>query len=205
LNELPRQNRIDESRILETYPLETIYFYLTGDCNLACRHCWISPSHQKKAVSQSALDFPLFFTIIDEAKPLGLKSVKLTGGEPLIHPRIGEIMMFIRQENLRLIIESNGIALTSEIAALIADSKIPFISISLDGADAETHEWMRGVPGSFHKALTGIRTMVDAGVRPQIVMTLTKRNVHQIQTVIDLAEHEGAESVKINILLLIAR
>jgi SynChlorMet cassette radical SAM/SPASM protein ScmF len=47
--------------------------------------------------------------------------------------------------------------------------------------------------------------MVDAGVRPQIVMTLTKRNVHQIQTVIDLAEHEGAESVKINILLLIAR
>lgn len=191
--------------ILHNYPLETIYFYLTGDCNLACRHCWIAPAFQKKAVSQSALDFPLFCSIIDQAKSLGLNSVKLTGGEPLIHPKIKEIFRYLRQENLRLILESNGTALTADIAALIADSKNPFVSISLDGADASTHEWLRGVPGSFDQALAGIRTMVDAGVKPQIIMTPTKRNMHQIEAVIELAEREGAESVKFNILLLIAR
>lgn len=146
------------------------------------------------------MDFTLFCTIIDEAKPLGLTSVKLTGGEPLIHPMIDEILSFIQQEKLVLDFESNGIAMTPDIASMIADNVNPFVAISLDGVDAATHEWMRGIPGSFDQALRGIRIIVDAGVRPQIIMTLTRRNVHQIEALIELAEQLGAKSVKLNIL-----
>jgi SynChlorMet cassette radical SAM/SPASM protein ScmF len=195
----------DPDLILTKYPLQTLYFYLTGDCNLACRHCWISPSYQRMAVSQSGLDYDLFTAIIGEAQPLGLVSVKLTGGEPLIHPRIADILSFIRQGGLGLTIESNGIALTPEIASSIASSKNPFLSISLDGSDAATHEWIRGVPGSFDSALKGIRTAVDAGIKPQIILTLMRRNVSQIEALIDLAERLGADSVKINVLQPTAR
>jgi SynChlorMet cassette radical SAM/SPASM protein ScmF len=198
-----RENKTGSSS--GTHPLNMIYFYLTGDCNLACRHCWIAPSYQKKEVSQSPLDYSLFCSIVEQALPLGLGSVKLTGGEPLFHPQIKEILHHVRLENLHLNLESNGILLTNEIAALIAEGKDPFISISLDGVDAQTHEWLRGVPGSFNKTLRGVRTIVDAGVHPQIIMTLTRRNIHQIIPMIELAEREGAESIKFNNLLLIAR
>ncbi|MDD1778650.1 MAG: SynChlorMet cassette radical SAM/SPASM protein ScmF [Candidatus Helarchaeota archaeon] len=195
----------DSENSMNNPPLESIYFYITGDCNLACRHCWVSPMYQRKSVSQSALDFDIFCNIIDEAKPLGLTSVKLTGGEPLIHPRIEELLSFIRQENLSLNLESNGIALTPEIADMIASIKNPFVSISLDGIDASTHEWMRGVIGSYDMTLKGIRTIINAGIKPQIIMTLTRRNVHQIEALLNLAQFEGAESVKFNILQPVAR
>ncbi len=195
----------DEAMILKKYPLQTLYFYLTGDCNLACRHCWISPQYQRAAVSQSCLEYDLFSAIIAEAKPLGLTSVKLTGGEPLIHPRITGVLSFVQQEDLNLTIESNGIALTPELASQIAAGKNPFLSISLDGSTAATHEWVRGVSGSFDLAVKGIRTAVDAGIKPQIIMTIMRRNVHQIESLIDLGERMGADSVKLNILQPTAR
>ena len=66
--------------------LRTIYFYLTDGCNLRCRHCWIDPMYRNKEDGHSFLPFDLFVSIIKEAKELGLKGVKLTGGEPLLHP-----------------------------------------------------------------------------------------------------------------------
>jgi SynChlorMet cassette radical SAM/SPASM protein ScmF len=161
--------------------------------------------YQNKPISQSALNFDIFCTIINEAKPLGLTSVKLTGGEPLFHPKIFEILSFIQQEQLELIFESNGIAMTSDLASMIAGAINPSVAISLDGADASTHEWMRGVRGSFEKALQGICAIVDAGVKPQIIMTLMRRNVHQIEALVELAEQLGAQSVKLNVLQPIAR
>ncbi len=195
----------DQALILKKYPLQALYFYLTGDCNLACRHCWISPQYQRAMVSHSGLDYDLFTGIVAEAKPLGLTSVKLTGGEPLIHPRVTDILSFIQQEDLNLTIESNGIALTPKLASQIAACIKPFISISLDGSNAATYEWVRGVPGSFDMAINGIRTAVDAGIKPQIIMTIMRRNVHQIESLIDLAERMGADSVKLNILQPTAR
>lgn len=182
------------------WPLNTIYFYLTGDCNLACRHCWISPRFQKTSVSSQSLDYKLIPSIIAEAKPLGLSGVKLTGGEPLIHPSIREILKLISREDLNLVIETNGVAITREIADLIRYTKNPFVSVSLDGAVADIHDWIRGVPGSYEKTVKGIGLLVESGIRPQLIMTLMRKNVDQIKDVIDLAEQLGASSVKFNIL-----
>ena len=134
-------------------PLATIYFYLTEGCNLACRHCWIAPKYQAGSTIYPSLSYDLFVNIIQQAKPLGLGSVKLTGGEPLLHPNIVELLRFIRAEELGLTIESNGLLCTPEIVEEIKQCKGPFVSVSLDGAKAETHEWVRGVEGSFEMAL----------------------------------------------------
>ena len=187
------------------YPLRSIYFYLTEGCNLRCRHCWIQPKYQTDDHTYPALDFDLFKSILEQAKPLGLSSVKLTGGEPLLHPQINEMVELIRTEDLRLIVETNGVLCTPEIAQEMAKCKNPFVSVSLDGADVETHEWMRGVTGCFEAALEGILNLVKAGFKPQIIMAIMNRNKNQMEAVIRLAESLGAGSVKFNIVQPVAR
>ncbi len=187
------------------FPLKQIYFYLTEGCNLRCRHCWIAPKYQSKGDSALALDFDLFRHIIDQAKPLGLSGVKLTGGEPLIHPRISEILDHLGGQDVTVTVESNGIACTAELAAKIKACKAPSVSVSLDGSDAETHEWMRGVEGCFHAAIQGIKNLVDVGLRPQVIMSLLRRNRDQMEAVVRLAGSLGAGSVKFNLVQPTAR
>ena len=185
--------------------LNQIYFYLTEGCNLRCRHCWIAPKYQKEKDSYPSLSLELFRSIIKQAKPLGLSGVKLTGGEPLLHPEIREILEEIRANDLRLTVETNGLLCTKGLARAIAACKNPFASVSLDGSDVETHEWMRGVRGSFEAAKQGIRSLVRVGLKPQIIMTMARRNKDQIEAVVRLAESLGAASVKFNVLQPTAR
>jgi SynChlorMet cassette radical SAM/SPASM protein ScmF len=185
--------------------LAQIYFYLTEGCNLACRHCWIAPSFDPNGDRYSTLPVELFETAIGEAKPLGLDAVKLTGGEPLLHPHIVTLLGIIRREDLALNIETNGLLCTPEIAREISKSAIRRVSVSIDGADAKTHEWIRGVPGSFEKAKTAVENLVASGTRPQVIMTLMHRNASQMEDVVRLAEMLGASSVKFNIMQPTAR
>ena len=182
------------------YPLRHLYLYLTEGCNLKCRHCWIAPKYQAPTGPVPALDLDMLRIIIDQAKPLGLASVKLTGGEPLMHPLINEILDLIKEEGLRLIVETNGVLCTPELAAKMrTTSENPFVSVSLDGADAETHEWVRGVEGSFQGALNGIRHLSEAGFRPQVIMSIMRRNKDQVEPLVRLVEGMGAGSVKFNL------
>jgi len=194
----------DKSQTL-TYPLNQIYFYLTEGCNLRCRHCWIAPKYQSESGSCPALDLELFKSIIGQAKPLGLTGVKLTGGEPLLHPQINEILEHIRAENLDLTVETNGVLCTPELAEKMAECKNTFVSVSLDGAEAETHEWVRGVEGCFEDALVGIRNLADTGLRPQIIMTIMHHNKDQMEEMVRLAESRRTGSVKFNIVQPTAR
>ena len=188
-----------ENKPPRQYSLGQIYFYLTGGCNLRCRHCWIAPTFEENEHSKHSLDPDLFRSIIAQAKPLGLSAVKLTGGEPLIHPHIEDILDHIRQEDLRLTVETNGTRCTPQLAEKMRSCNGAFVSVSLDGADAETHEWIRGVPGCFDAALEGVRNLVDAGFHPQIIMSVMRRNRHQVESIVRLAESVGAGSVKFNL------
>lgn len=182
------------------WPLGELFFYLTEECNLRCRHCWISPRLEGAERPQSHLDSELLAAIIEQALPLGLSGVKLSGGEPLLHPKITEILRSLKAKNLRLTLETNGVLCTRELADILSASGGAFVSVSLDGADAATHEWVRGVGGCFDAALQGVRNLVEAGLKPQIVYTLMRRNAGQMEEVVRLAEGLGAASVKFNLL-----
>lgn len=188
-----------------TYPLNQLYFYLTKGCNLRCRHCWIAPRFMGDEASSPTLDLGLFRSILTQAKPLGLNSVKLTGGEPLIHPHILDILDTIREEGVRLVIETNGTRCTPEVVDKIKACANPFVSVSLDGADRETHDWVRGVRGCFDASVEGIRRLADAGLNPQVIMSIMRRNCDQVEAVVRLAESLGAGSVKFNIVQPTAR
>lgn len=195
---------MSESKI-DNYPLRQIYFYLTEGCNLACRHCWIAPKYQTSDHTYPSLDIDLFRSILDQAKPLGLSVVKLTGGEPLLHPNIVDILSIIKSYEYRLIVETNGVLCTPELAKLMFECKEPFVSVSLDGVNSDTHEWVRGVKGCFEAALEGIRNLVAVGFKPQIIMTIMEHNKDQLEAIVRLAESIGAGSVKFNIVQPTAR
>jgi SynChlorMet cassette radical SAM/SPASM protein ScmF len=187
------------------HTLNTLYFYLAEGCNLACRHCWLAPKFDTTGRQYPTLAVDLLETAIREARPLGLSSVKLTGGEPLLHPRIARILEIVRREELALVIETNGLLCTPEIAAEIAKSPQRFVSVSIDGADAATHEWVRGVPGSFEAARQAVNNLVAAGIRPQIIFSVMRSNAAQVDVVVRMAEKLGAASVKFNIVQPTAR
>jgi SynChlorMet cassette radical SAM/SPASM protein ScmF len=187
------------------FPLERIYFYLTEGCNLTCRHCWLAPAPDGGGGRLPTLPVDLFEEIIAGAKPLGLSGVKLTGGEPLLHPQFVRLLAIVRREELALSIETNGQMLTPALAAAIARAGDPSVAVSLDGADAETHEWVRGAAGSFGAAASAVTSLAAAGVRPQVVCSVMRRNASQLGAIVRMAEALGAASVKFNIVQPVAR
>lgn len=183
----------------DKYPLEQIYFYLTEGCNLACRHCWLSPKLQDEKHIYPCLPVDVFRSIIEQARPLGLKAVKLTGGEPFLHPDIIEMIRLVKEHSLSVSIESNGVLCIPELAEEIAALGKISISVSLDGPDAETHEWVRGIEGSFAAACAGVKNLVRVGIKPQIIATVMRKNRDKLGSLVRLAESFGAGSVKFNI------
>jgi SynChlorMet cassette radical SAM/SPASM protein ScmF len=179
--------------------LTSLYLYIAGSCNLACRHCWISPKYIPNNKGGEFLRLEYLDKAIREALPLGLKSVKLTGGEPTLHPRFHEFVTFLDQVGLDISMETNGTLIDENLAHFIKSKPhFSFISVSLDGADRETHEALRMVPGSYEKTLFGIKNLVNIGIHPQLICTLHEGNIGQIAEFIGLANNLKVGSVKFN-------
>jgi SynChlorMet cassette radical SAM/SPASM protein ScmF len=181
-------------------PLTSFYIYLTAGCNLACRHCWITPNFAKGELrSDQYLSVELLEIAIAEAKPLGLVSTKLTGGEPTLHPDFVRIVDLLTREGLSCNLETNGTLIDAKLARHLKEkTSCWFISVSLDAATAQTHDAFRNVPGAFASAINGIKHLVTAGYRPQIIMSPHHGNIAEVEELIDLAVSLGAGSVKFN-------
>jgi SynChlorMet cassette radical SAM/SPASM protein ScmF len=179
--------------------LTSLYLYIAGSCNLACRHCWIEPDYRESSKDGKFIKMAHLKKAIRQARPLGLNSVKLTGGEPTLHPKFREIVNYIESQKIGMIMESNGILIDDAMARFLKSKKhFNFVSVSLDGAKAATHDWLRGVKGSYRQAVAGIRSLVKAGFRPQMICTLHKGNIAELEEVVKLAQRLGCGSVKFN-------
>jgi SynChlorMet cassette radical SAM/SPASM protein ScmF len=180
-------------------PLNTLYLYIAGSCNLACRHCWIAPNFVPGGSGGQFIKLEHVRKVIEQALPLGLHAVKLTGGEPLLHPQIRQIITLAAGAGLDITIETNGTLVDAGLAAFLkASGQVSFISVSLDGATPATHEALRMVPGSFQKTIDGACNLVAVGYRPQIICTLHQGNVQELAQVVALAQDLGCGSVKFN-------
>ncbi len=181
-------------------PLTTFYLYLTDGCNLHCRHCWIAPRFVNGQPDPGeCLDLDLLRKAVTEAKPLGLNNAKLTGGEPTLHPQFVAIADYLTTEGLSLTMETNGTLIDAALARHLKEkTKLWFVSVSLDGPNADVHDAFRRVPGSFDAAVRGLRHLIDVGYRPQVIMSLYRGNVQYIEDVVKLAVSLGAGSVKFN-------
>jgi radical SAM protein with 4Fe4S-binding SPASM domain len=169
-----------------------IFWEVTKGCNLRCIHCRATATELS-----SPLDLPttealnLIEQISQYAKPI----LVLSGGEPLFRADIFELASFATNCGLRVALATNGTQVTKEVARKIVDAGVRRVSISLDGANAATHDAFRGIPGAFDGALAGFRNLQALGMSLQINMTIARHNAHQLPEVLALAKSMGADAL----------
>ena len=169
-----------------------IFWEVTKGCNLRCIHCRATATELS-----SPLDLPttkalnLIEQISQYAKPI----LVLSGGEPLFRADIFDLASFATSRGLRVALATNGTQVTKEVARKIVDAGVRRVSISLDGANAATHDAFRGIPGAFDGALKGFRNLQEFGMSLQINMTIARHNAHQLPEVLDLAKSMGADAL----------
>ena len=181
------------------YPLTSLFLYLTDRCNLRCSHCWISPQFSEQR--QNGIPIGPLKKAIRDAKGIGLQSVKLTGGEPLLYRELDELLYFLASEKLSVTMETNGTLLDKERLVVFQETGISQMAVSLDAGSAAVHDAIRGVKGCFDRAVEGMRFLSESGINTQIIMTLQYKNRAEIPAVIELCEKYKAGSLKINHLL----
>jgi radical SAM protein with 4Fe4S-binding SPASM domain len=148
---------------------------LTYGCNLRCVMCY-NPTHK----AEGELTLEEYVRLFDELARLGTVQLTLTGGEILARHDFWDIAHAARDRHFALRLFTNGTRVTPEVAERFAALAPISVEVSLYGADAETHDEVTAVPGSFVKTLEGIRNLKAAGA-PVVVKTLIMQtNKHQV-------------------------
>lgn len=169
--------------------LRLVFWETTTSCNLKCVHCRASAVECRSPEELSTQQcFDLMTDIASFAKPV----IILSGGEPLVRPDIFELASFGDKLGLRMCLATNGTTLTPDIARKLKASGIQRISVSIDGATAESHDSFRQVPGSFEAALRGMKYAQEAGIPVQINTTVARHNINEVQEVYDMVVSLGA-------------
>ena len=179
------------SPVMQNKP-RLIFWELTKGCNLRCIHCRASATELS---SPSDLSTQVALDIIDQIAAVSNPILVLSGGEPLFRSDIFQLARYGTDKGLRVALATNGTLVTKQVARKIVDSGVKRVAISLDGADALTHDTFRGIPGAFDAALTGFRNLKDLGVSVQINTTVARHNAHQLPQVLALAKSLGADGL----------
>jgi AdoMet-dependent heme synthase len=169
-----------------------IFWELTKGCNLRCIHCRASATELS---SPSDLSTDAAKAIIDQIAEVSNPILVLSGGEPLFRKDIFELARYGTDKGLRVALATNGTLVTGQVARKIVDSGVKRVAISLDGADAPTHDTFRGIPGAFDAAVTGFRNLKNLGMSVQINTTVARHNAHQLPQVLELAKSIGADAL----------
>jgi AdoMet-dependent heme synthase len=169
-----------------------IFWELTKGCNLRCIHCRASATELS---SPDDLSTSAAKAIIDQIAEVSNPILVLSGGEPLFRKDILELARYGTDKGLRVALATNGTLVTKQVARKIFDAGVKRVAISLDGADAITHDTFRGIPGAFDAAIIGFRNLKDLGMSVQINTTIARHNAHQLPDVLALAKSIGADAL----------
>ncbi len=179
--------------------LRLVFWETTAGCNLECIHC------RRLDVSKQLMDSDLSTEeskkMIDELAEVGKLILVLSGGEPLFRKDIFEIARYAHDKGLITALATNGTMVNEEMAQKIVDSKIQRVSISLDGAGPDTHDQFRKLPGSYDRAVKGMKHLQALGMSTQINCTIAKHNVHEVETIYQNAIDLGADALHIFMLV----
>jgi len=157
-------------------PLHVIY-EVTHRCNLSCEYC------DRHTPLPNELSFEDASRIIDEFVRLGMVGMTLDGGEPLVRQDIDKMIDKLHSTGTQITINTNGILIPQKLDSV---RKAMLIYVSLDGPEPY-HDCMRG-PGSYRRAIRGIRTARDAGIEVKLRCTLNRHNLASVPELVRLAE-----------------
>lgn len=168
-----------------------VVWNITRTCNLRCIHCY-ADSHAQQYPGE--LTWEQCCAVIDDLADYRANALLLSGGEPLLHPRLPQILERAAGKGLKVTISTNGTKITPSYAKLFKELGVAYVGISLDGIGA-VHDQFRGVPGAFEKAILGFKHCEEAGQKTGLRLTLTRNNVQCMEQILDFIERENIKRV----------
>ena len=185
--ESPSQSSIMFSCAELEYPVKVVTLEITSKCSLRCLHCYNdSGPHRTQFYSLEEMN-----CIVDKLDTLHVGRISLSGGEPLLHPHFFDIVAMMKERNIPWSIFSNGVLIDEEMAKNLVDNGIRKVTTSLDGSTAKSHDFLRGVKGSFQKTVHAIKILREYEVPLEVHCTLHRNNVKEIPDVLKLLNSLG--------------
>jgi radical SAM protein len=163
-----------------------VIWEVTQACDLACVHCRASAEPDR---NPNELTTEQGYRLLDEIRSFGEPLMVFTGGDPLKRPDLYDLIRHSVKIGLRTNVTPSATPLlTGEAIEKFKEAGVSRMAISLDGPDAATHDEFRGIPGTFGRAMFALRHARDIGLDTQYQTTVTKRNMHRLNEMAEIAK-----------------
>ena len=153
--------------------LGSLQFELTSRCNERCIHCYI-PNKKKNAGFD--MSFDKFKYILDQYVEMGGLHLTLSGGEALMNKDILRMIHYCRENDMQISLLTNLISLKDEQIPILKEINLSLIQTSLYSMNAEIHDQITTVKGSYKKTKEAIEKLHDADIPVQISCPVMKAN-----------------------------
>ena len=167
---------------------------LTGRCNLNCLHCFNAADNARV---MTEWDFDELVDLLDQARDCGVSSFRVTGGEPMVHPRFLDVIREIYMRDMSVyVLNTNGWFITQELLdELRTTGFYAEVQLSFDGTG--THDWMRQCEGAGERAIRAMRLLRENGFTVSVNMQVNRKNVHTMMDSVRLLDSLGVVSTRI--------
>lgn len=153
----------------------------TRRCNLRCVHCYTDSCNQEYPGELTGEEGR---ALIDDLAAFGIPALLFSGGEPLMRRDLFDLAAYAVAKGLRPVLSTNGTLITETVARRLKEIGFIYVGISLDGLE-RVNDAFRGVPGAFRQAMAGFRNCQAVGQRVGLRLTLTRRNVQDLDGIFD--------------------
>lgn len=176
------------ARDFDHRPLLVIW-EMTQACDLKCAHCRANARPRRHPLELSTAEA---FHLIDQVAAMKVPMFVLTGGDPLKRPDILPIVKYACGRGVHTALTPSATPLlVQERIFQLKEAGLMRLALSLDGSTAELHDGFRGVPGSYQHTLDAVNWCHEAGLPIQINTTVSRRNVDDLDNMIELLQKLG--------------
>ena len=178
-----------------------ISWNLTYRCNLACEHCYLDAGGTplvgtENFADRSELGTEECFKVIDEIAAFAPECLTiLTGGEPLLRRDILEIVRRAAERGLWVVVGTNGVRITENVAQRLAEAGARGLSLSLDALDPDRHDRFRKVRGAWQNTVEGAEILNRTGLPFIVQTTAGSHNLDELEAIADFAHERLAAKV----------
>jgi radical SAM protein with 4Fe4S-binding SPASM domain len=173
-----------------------ISWNLTYRCNLACEHCYLDAGGKPEVRTEGFADRSELSTeeclrVVEEVARFAPDCLLiLTGGEPLLRRDIVEIIGHAASKALWVVVGTNGVRITENLAEILRHAGARGLSLSLDALDERRHDFFRRVRGAWRNTVEGAKILGKAGLPFIVQTTVARHNVGELEEIASFAHEE---------------
>ncbi len=166
-----------------------VFIYIDEKCNMHCKHCYLGD----RLINHEEMSTDEIEKILNYVHLYQAKKCTIIGGEPTFSDNLLFTIKKINEFGMDCIVDTNG-WFKSELLHQIDKDDLEYISFSLDAADSELHDEQRRA-NSFERTSRNITEAVKLGFEVRIIPTITRKNQHQAEDILKLADSLGISHV----------